>query len=81
MAPFRVEAYAAHMYPQRPEWVVWQGQRHRVQAIEAAWREPGCLRFRVRLDDGQRLLLSYREHDDTWAALPAAPPFGGQRLA
>lgn len=81
MNEVRVEAYAGQRYPERPTWVTWQGERRRVAEVESVWREPARVLFRVRLDDGQRLLLAYREATDEWAAIPAMPPFGRHRLA
>ena len=80
MNDLRVEAYAGHRYPERPDWVTWKGERQRVEEIEGEWRQPGHVLFRVRLEDGQRLLLSYREAEDAWAAIPAGPPFGGRQI-
>jgi hypothetical protein len=72
----RVEAHAGASYPERPEWVTWKGRRAKVETVEGQWREPGRLLFRVRLEDGRRLLLAYRESDDSWAAVPAFPGSG-----
>lgn len=71
-----VEAYAGSSYPERPEWVTWGGRRAEVVAVEGQWREPGRVLFRVRLTDGRRLLLAYRESDRSWAAVPAFPGSG-----
>jgi len=70
-----VEAGGSATNPVWPEWVTWKGQRSRVAEIEGQWHEPNCTLFRVRLASGDRLLLSYRESERSWAAIPSGPRF------
>jgi hypothetical protein len=70
-----VEAGGSAANLERPEWVTWNGQRSRVAEIEGQWHEPDRTLFRVRLAGGERLLLSRREADQSWAAMPVEPRF------
>jgi hypothetical protein len=71
---FRVETRTGEAGPAQPTWVVWEGVRRKVEAIEGTWQEPDRVLVRVALSGGLRLLLSYRLSDGTWAGIPAGPP-------
>ncbi|MEX2226745.1 MAG: hypothetical protein WEB52_09885 [Dehalococcoidia bacterium] len=68
-----VGAYAGASYPERPEWVLREGQRLSVEEVLAAWREEERIGFRVRLQDGSLLLLYYVPELDLWSGIPFAP--------
>ncbi|MGD9891993.1 MAG: hypothetical protein AB7R89_28205 [Dehalococcoidia bacterium] len=59
-----------------PLWVLRQGIRRIVTAIEADRWEPARRLVRVRLDSGEHLLLIQRRDDRRWSVTPASPPFG-----
>jgi hypothetical protein len=61
-----VECHSGSAFGERPLAVHWQGQRLPVAAVEARWREPGKLCFRVRSVDGRTFHLAYQEYDDEW---------------
>ncbi len=62
-----VGCYAGASHPERPQWVERDGVRRDVAAVEAQWREEERLGFRVRLADGQHLLLYYVPELDLWS--------------
>lgn len=64
----RVGAHAGQSYPEDPRWVEFKGRRGEVSAVDSRWREPDRLGFRVRLNDGRRLLLYYLPVPDRWLA-------------
>lgn len=68
-----VGAHAGASYPERPLWVEHGGARIEVAAVEAQWREEERLGFRVRLIDGQRLLLYYVPELDLWSGVAVSP--------
>lgn len=64
--PLKVECYAGSCYPERPRAVEWQGKRLLIESIEAQWRTPQGLFFRVCTADGIRLQLTYLAGQDCW---------------
>lgn len=73
MQNIRVEAYAGGSYPEEPRWVEIGGVRLEVAAVEARRREQHRLAFRVRLQDGRRLMLYYSPNQDTWSGAEVNP--------
>jgi hypothetical protein len=65
-----VGCYAGARYPERPAWVERGGARRDVADVESQWREEERLGFRVRLTDGDRLLLYYVPELDLWSGVP-----------
>lgn len=61
-----VEAYAGERFPQRPLRVRLAGTWQEVTAVEREWREPGELRFVVRLRAGGLVELRYVDAEDAW---------------
>ncbi len=66
-----VECHSGSAYAERPVALTWQGERLEIEAVEARWRIPGGLRFRVRTADGQVFELFYGELYDEWRIHPA----------
>jgi hypothetical protein len=60
----------------RPRWVLRHGVQRPVVAVEALTDERERQVYRVRLDDGERVLLIHRVADGRWSVSPVAPPFG-----
>ncbi len=65
----RVGCHAGASYPERPQWVERDGVQRAVVDVESQWREEERLGFRVRLDDGSRLMLYYVPEIDLWSAV------------
>ncbi len=61
-----VECHSGYTYAERPIALIWEGDRLEVDEIEARWRIPGGLRFRVRTVDGRVFELFYGELYDEW---------------
>lgn len=61
-----VECISSSIYPERPIALIWDGQRQEVKAIEAQWRTPEGVGFRVLTTDGQNFELFYGESTDEW---------------
>lgn len=61
-----VECHSGHAYADRPIALHWNGERLEIEEIEARWRIPGGLRFRVRVLDGRVFELFYGELYDEW---------------
>jgi len=72
----RVGCYAGASYPERPLWVERAGFRQDVAEVVARWREEERLGFRVRLADGDMLLLYYVPELDLWSGVTVARPAG-----
>jgi hypothetical protein len=66
MSPESVECHSGYTYGERPVALHWQGRRLNVQQIEARWRSPGGIGFRVRTEDGQVFELFYAGQPDEW---------------
>ncbi len=64
-----VGRYAGASYPERPLWVERDGARSDVAEVVAQWREEERVGFRVRLDDGRRMLLYYVPELDLWSGV------------
>ena len=69
----KVGAYAGASYPERPLWIERGGQRIEVTSVEAQWREQERIGFRVRLADGESILLYYVPELDLWSGAAAGP--------
>jgi hypothetical protein len=65
-----VECHSGHTYAGEPRAIVWQGQRHEVEAVVARWRLPEGPAFRVLIQAGAILDLFYDEGEDSWAVQP-----------
>ena len=63
-----VECHSGHTYAGEPRVVVWQGQRHEVEAVVARWRLPEGPAFRILTGAGRLFDLYYDEGEDSWAA-------------
>lgn len=61
-----VECHSGSEYAERPTALWWNGQRLEVAEVEARWRIPGGVKFRVRTTDGQVFELLYVELYDEW---------------
>lgn len=61
-----VECHSGYAYADRPIALRWEGNRLEIEEIEARWRIPGGLRFRVRVLDGRVFDLFYGELYDEW---------------
>ncbi len=64
--PELVECHSGYAYADRPIAFQWEGDRLEIDEIEARWRIPGGLRFRVRVRDGRVFELFYGELYDEW---------------
>ena len=63
----QVECYAGSSYPEKPRFVVWEGQRFTVKAILNQHREPDGIGFRVLCQPDQVVFdLFYHMDTDTW---------------
>ena len=65
-----VECHSGSAYAERPLALVWEDQRLEIEAVLAAWREPGERHFKVRTRGQRIFLLVYREADDVWQIKP-----------
>jgi len=61
-----VECHSGYTYADHPNAIRWEGDRLEIEEIEARWRIPGGLRFRVRVLDGRVFDLFYGELYDEW---------------
>ncbi len=68
-----VGAHAGASHPERPQWIERDGRRVDVAESESRWREEERLGFRVRLADGDRVLLYYVPELDLWSGVTVAP--------
>jgi hypothetical protein len=64
-----VGAHAGALYPERPLWVQRDGVRREVVDVESQWREEERFGFRVRLTNGDRMLLYYVPELDIWSGV------------
>lgn len=65
-----VECHSGFTYAEKPVALTWNGQRLEIDAILAAWRNPGERHFRVRTRDLFLFELIYREAEDEWQIHP-----------
>jgi hypothetical protein len=65
-----VETYGGGRLHERPQRFRWKGAWLLVEHIQARWREPGSLLFRVRAGDGQLYQLKYNRDTDAWEVRP-----------
>jgi hypothetical protein len=70
MEEHAVECHAGHTYPQRPTAVHWQGERFVVSEVQAQWRTPQGVAFRVVTEGGLDFELLYEEASDRWQMTP-----------
>ena len=68
-----VGCHSAASYPGQPMWVERDGARIDIEAIEAQWREEERYGYRVRLADGQHVLLYYVPELDLWSGVTRPP--------
>jgi hypothetical protein len=61
-----VACYAGATYPERPRALLWESSWLRVVEVEGRWRTPIGPAFRVKVADGRRFVLTYRETADVW---------------
>lgn len=66
-----VECYAGHAYPGDPRAVRWQGERRRVTRVLDRRRTPAGPAYRVQVEGGARLDLTYDEALQSWAVREA----------
>jgi hypothetical protein len=64
-----VDAYAGASYPERPRWIERDGVRADVTEVESRWQEDERIGFRVRLADGQIVLMYYVPELDLWSGV------------
>ena len=70
MASKNVEVYSGYTYGERPIALHWEGERVPVVEVEARWREPSGLGFRVRTGDDRIFDLRYDEASGEWSIDP-----------
>ena len=68
-----VGCHSAASYPGQPLWVERDGARIDIEAIESQWREEERYGYRVRLVDGQHVLLYYVPELDLWSGVTRPP--------
>jgi hypothetical protein len=61
-----VECHSSYTYAERPIALRWEDQRLEIIDVEARWRIPGGIRFRVKVEDGRLFELFYGELYDEW---------------
>jgi hypothetical protein len=61
-----VYCHSGYAYAERPLALRLDGQRQEIDIIEAQWRHPGEIGFKVRVQDGRRFELVYLEVQDAW---------------
>jgi hypothetical protein len=66
--PIQVACYSGYTYAERPESIVWEGIKHKVEQIEKEWQEPEVRLFEVVTEDSRFFVLSYNERGDEWSA-------------
>src|SRR5262245_9791535 len=66
--PIHVDGYSA--LNERPTGFELDGEYYRIYAVEAQWRSPDALFFKVRAD-GKRVILRYEPERDEWFLLAA----------
>jgi hypothetical protein len=66
MAGELVECHSGYTYAERPTALHWEDQRLEITDIQARWRIPGGIRFRVLVEDGRIFELFYGELYDEW---------------
>lgn len=65
----RVEAHAGATYPEYPT-AIWRGEtRFAVRQVLRSWRSPEALYFKVVLDSGETLEMSYQSRADVWTCV------------
>jgi len=71
----RVGCHSGSSYPGQPLWVERENARAEVVEVDASWREEERLGFRVRLADGEHMLLYYIPELELWSGVTqsAAP--------
>ena len=70
MPPELVECHSGYTYAERPIALHWQDERLEIVEVQARWRIPGGLRFRVSVADGRVFELFYGELYDEWRINP-----------
>jgi hypothetical protein len=68
-----VGCHSAASYPGQPIWIERDGARVDIEAIESQWREEERYGYRVRLVDGQHVLLYYVPELDLWSGVTRPP--------
>lgn len=66
MADELVECHSGYTYAERPISLLWEGERLEITDVQARWRIPGGVRFRVSVEDGRAFELFYGELYDEW---------------
>ena len=61
-----VESKAGYKYPERPQTIVLDGTKYEIYEIVERWRTPGKEFFRIEIEDGSELVISYIEKTDQW---------------
>jgi hypothetical protein len=61
-----VDAYSGYRTNERPQRFTLDEEVHEIAAIEAQWRSPDTLFFKVRSTEGKQYLLRYDEQTDRW---------------
>ena len=65
----QVECYSGSRYGERPLRFLRGDQWHVVKEIDASWRTPSAVHFRVRTEGGDRCELTYDERVEQWHVL------------
>ena len=64
--PAKVWCYSGHLYAERPDSFLWEGEVQRVEEVKKVWLEPGERHFLIR--SGRGLFeLCYHELADEWS--------------
>jgi len=61
-----VECRSEHAYAQRPTAFEWDGERLKVENVEAQWQTPGAKHFRVRTTEMGIFELVYDQDKNRW---------------
>jgi len=67
-----VECYSGSRYGERPLRFLRAGQWYEIEEVDASWRTPSALHFRVRTVDDDCYELAYRERVEQWFIVPVS---------
>lgn len=61
-----VKCYSGYRASERPISFVWAGNTYAVESIIKQWRTPEERGFLMRVESGERFVLTHHEHTDKW---------------
>ena len=67
MSAIKVECYAGYKGNERPVRFFLKDRVLEVMEVEDQWYGPSTRYFRVRANDGDTYVLSYKEDNDSWS--------------